>query len=79
MQAQPIPKTPTKGAMLGAWQQSLSEARQIAKMVLGRAASTVDAELNSRIYRGVSGELRSAVVLMVGRFPSTWRLPMLLV
>lgn len=50
MQAQPIPKTPAKGAMLEAWQQSLSEARQIAKMVLGRAASTVVAE-RKRIYR----------------------------
>jgi hypothetical protein len=52
MQAQPIPKIPSKGVMLEAWQQSLSEARQIAKMVLGRAASTVVAERNSGIQRG---------------------------
>jgi len=37
--------------MIEAWQQSLSEARQIAKMVLGWAASAVVAERNSGIYR----------------------------
>ena len=40
--------------MLEGWQQFLSEAHQIVKMVLGRDASTVVAERNSGIYRGES-------------------------
>ena len=69
MQAQPIPKIPSKGVMLEAWQQSLSEARQIAKMVLGRAASTVVAERNSGIqrrriigHRATTSSSKSAVI-----------------
>ena len=72
MQAQPIPKTPAKGTALSTalepWQQSLSEARQIAKMVLGRAASTVMAEHNSGIYRGVIiGHTRDYIVQQIGK------------
>jgi hypothetical protein len=67
MQAQPIPKTAAKGAMLQGWQQSLSEAHQIAKMVLGRAASTVVAERNSGVYRGVIiGHTRDYIIQQIG-------------
>ena len=68
MQAQPIPKTPAKSAMLQGWQQSLSEAHQIAKMVLGRAASTVVAESNIGIYRGVIiGHTRDYIIQQIGK------------
>ena len=68
MQAQPIPKTAAKGAMLQGWQQSLSEAHQIVKMVLGRAASTVVAERNSGIYRGVIiGHTRDYIIQQIGK------------
>src|ERR1700691_446948 len=71
MQAQPIPKTAAKGAMLQGWQQSLSEAHQIAKMVRGRAASTVVAERNSGIYRGVIiGHTRDYIVQQIGKQPA---------
>jgi len=68
MQAQPIPKIPAKAAMLEAWQRSLSEARQIAKMVLGRASSAVVAERNSGIYRGVIiGHTRDYIIQQIGK------------
>ena len=75
MQAQPIPKTPAKGTALGTalepWQQSLSEARQIAKMVLGRAASTVIAEHHSGIYRGVIiGQTSDYIIQQIGKQPN---------
>jgi hypothetical protein len=61
-------ENPAKGAMLEAWQQSLSEARQIAKMVLGRAASTVVAERNRGIYRSVIiGHTRDYIIQQIGK------------
>jgi len=68
MQAQPTPKTPAKGAALEPWQQSLIEARQIAKMVLGHQASAVVAERNSGIYRGVIiGHTRDYIIQQIGK------------
>lgn len=68
MHAQPIPKTPVKGAILETWQQSLREARQIAKMVLGQESSVRVAEHNSGIYRGVIiGHTRDYIVQQIGK------------
>ena len=54
--------------MQAQWQQSLREAREIAKMVLGRAASAVVAERNSGIYRGVIiGHTRDYIIQQIGR------------
>lgn len=67
MQAQPIPKV-LKDVQLKPWQQSLSEARQVVKMVLGHKASTLLAEGNSGIYRGVIiGHTRDYIVQQIGR------------
>ena len=65
---QPVLKTPSKTAAPEPWQQSLSEARRVAKMVLGRAASTVVAERNSGIYRGIIiGHTRDYIVQQIGK------------
>ncbi|HUD99391.1 MAG TPA: hypothetical protein VMR62_07430 [Bryobacteraceae bacterium] len=68
MPAQPIPKTPVKGTVLEAWQQSLSEAWQVAKMILGHEASVAMAEHNSGIYHGVIiGHTRDYIVQQIGK------------
>ena len=68
MSAQPIPRIATKAAALEPWQQSLKEARHLAKMVLGHAASTVVAERQSGIYRGVViGHTRDYIIQQIGR------------
>ena len=54
--------------MQAQWQQSLREAHEIAKMVLGNGASTVMAERNSGIYRGVViGHTRDYIIQQIGR------------
>lgn len=61
MPTQPIRK-------LAHWQGSLNEARQVAKMALGQEASTVIAERNSGIYRGVIiGHTRDYIVQQIGK------------
>jgi hypothetical protein len=71
MQAQPIPRIPARDAMLEPWQQSLSDARHIAKTVLGRGASTVVAERHSGIYRGaIIGHTRDYIIQQIGRQPN---------
>ena len=61
MQAQPVQK-------LTPWQQSLSDARQVAKMVLGREASVTMAEHNSGIYRGmIIGHTRDYIIQQIGK------------
>jgi hypothetical protein len=51
-----------------AWQQSLKEARQAAKMLLGRNAGVSMAEHNSGIYRGVIiAHTRDYIVQQIGR------------
>ena len=68
MQAQPMPKIPAKQVLLERWQQSLSEARQVAKMMLGHEASVTMAEHNSGIYRGVIiGHTRDYIVQQIGK------------
>jgi hypothetical protein len=68
MQAQPIPKTASRAALLEPWQQALAEARQVAKMVLGKAASIAVAERNSGIYRGlIIGHTRDYIIQQIGR------------
>jgi hypothetical protein len=68
MQAQPISRIRARGAVLEPWQQSLVDARDVVKAVLGRAASTVVAERESGIYRGVIiGETRDYVIQQIGR------------
>ena len=65
---QPVLKTRSKTATPEPWQHSLSEARRVAKMVLGRAASTVVAERNSGIYRGIIiGHTRDYIVQQIGK------------
>ena len=50
------------------WQQSLREAHEIAKMVLGHAAFTTMAERQSGIYRGVIiGHTRDYIIQQIGR------------
>ena len=71
MQAQPMPRIPTRVAVLEPWQQSLSDARQMAKTVLGRAASTVVAARHSGIYRGVIiGHTPGYIIQQIGRQPN---------
>jgi hypothetical protein len=49
------------------WQQSLSEAQRLAKMVLGRAASVVVAEHGDGTYCGVIiGQTRDYIVQQIG-------------
>jgi hypothetical protein len=68
MRAQPISKASARAAALAPWQEALSEARQIAKMVLGKAASIVVAERNSGIYRGVIiGHTSDYIIQQIGR------------
>jgi|SRR5580698_715413 hypothetical protein len=68
MQAPPIPRTPVKGTVLRAWQQSLSEAHQVAKMMLGPEASVAMAEHHSGIYRGVIiGHTKDYIVQQIGK------------
>ena len=68
MAAQPIPKGIARVAALAPWQQALSEARQVAKMVLGRAASVVVAERNSGVYCGVIiGHTSNYIIQQIGR------------
>jgi hypothetical protein len=53
---------------LAPWQQSLSEARQVAKMLLGHQASVGMAEHNSGIYRGpIIGHTRDYIVQQIGK------------
>src|SRR5580692_10984181 len=53
---------------LAPWQESLREARQVAKMALGQETSTVMAERNSGIYRGVIiGHTRDYIVQQIGK------------
>jgi len=53
---------------LTAWQQSLSEARQVAKMILGRASSVAMAKHENGIYRGVIiGHTRDYIVQQIGK------------
>ena len=71
MQPQPIPKIPAKGAALEPWQQSLSDARRMVKTLLGRAASTIVAERQNGIYRGVIiGHTRDYVIQQIGKQPN---------
>jgi hypothetical protein len=71
MQAQPISKIPAKGAALEPWQQSLSDARRIVKAVLGAAASTIVAERQSGIYRGVIiGQTKDYIIQQIGKQPN---------
>jgi hypothetical protein len=68
MHAQLIPKTAAKEAVLEAWQQSLREARRVAKMMLGHGASVAMAEHNSGIYRGVIiGHTRDYIIQQIGK------------
>jgi hypothetical protein len=61
MHAQPMRK-------LTPWQQSLSEARRLAKIVLGGGASVAMAEHGSGIYRGVIiGHTRDFIIQQIGR------------
>ena len=49
------------------WQQSLSEAQRLAKMVLGRAASVAMAEHGDGTYRGmIIGQTRDYIVQQIG-------------
>jgi hypothetical protein len=67
MQQPPTLKTPAKGATLAPWQQSLLEARAVAKMALGRQAGVQVAERNSGIYRGrIIGHTRDHVIQQIG-------------
>src|SRR5580704_13003431 len=53
---------------LARWQESLREARQVAKMALGQETSTEMAERNGGIYRGVIiGHTRDYIVQQIGR------------
>ena len=71
MQAQPIPRIPARGAVLEPWQRSLSDARDIAKTVLGPAAFTVVAERHSGIYRGVViGDTPDYIIQQIGKQPN---------
>jgi hypothetical protein len=66
-----MPRIPAKGTLLEPWQQSLSDARHIAKTVLGRAASTVVAERHSGIYRGVIiGQTSDHIIQQIGKQPN---------
>ncbi|HEY7391832.1 MAG TPA: hypothetical protein VH640_25170 [Bryobacteraceae bacterium] len=61
MHAQPIRK-------LTPWQQSVSEAQRLAKIVLGFEASVVTAEHSSGVYRGmIIGHTRDYIVQQIGR------------
>ena len=61
MQTQPSRKSVSR-------QQSLSDARQIAKMVLGREAAVTMAEYNSSVYRGVIiGHTRDYIIQQIGK------------
>jgi hypothetical protein len=67
MQQPPTLKTPTKAAALAPWQQSLLEARAVAKMALGREAGVKVAERHSSIYRGlIIGHTRDHVIQQLG-------------
>jgi hypothetical protein len=71
MHAQPIRKIPARSAVLEPWQQSLSDARHLAKTVLGSAASAVMAERHSGIYRGVIiGDTPDYIIQQIGRQPN---------
>src|ERR1700684_2103901 len=60
-------KTPPKAAALAPWQQSLLEARAVAKMALGREAGVEVAERHSGIYRGlIIGHTRDHVIQQIG-------------
>jgi hypothetical protein len=53
---------------LARWQESLREARQVAKMALGQETSTEMAERNGGIYRGVIiGHTRDYIVQQIGK------------
>lgn len=68
MQSQLTPKNLPRDVPLKPWQQSLNEARQIAKMVLGQKASTFVAERNSGVYHGVIiGHTRNYIVQQIGK------------
>lgn len=50
------------------WQQALSDARRLAKMVLGNEASVVMAEQGGGTYRGVIiGHTRDYIVQQIGK------------
>src|SRR5277367_4205135 len=67
MQPPPTIKTPTKASALAPWQQSLLEARAVAKMALGRESGVKVAERHSGIYRGlIIGHTRDHVIQQIG-------------
>ena len=56
-----------KAAPLEPWQQSLLEARAVAKLALGREAGVKVAERHSGIYRGlIIGHTRDHVIQQIG-------------
>jgi hypothetical protein len=58
---------PQATVALEPWQQSLREARAVAKMVLGRQAAVQVAEHYSGIYRGrIIGHTRDYIVQQIG-------------
>jgi len=66
MQQPPTLNTPTKAAALAPWQQSLLEARAVAKMALGRESGVKVAERHSGIYRGlIIGHTRDHVIQQI--------------
>jgi hypothetical protein len=66
-QSPPTLKNPAKAATLEPWQQSLLEARAVAKMTLGQEASVKVAERHSGIYRGlIIGHTRDHVIQQIG-------------
>ena len=68
MQPSPTLRTAIKAGTLTPWQQSLTEARRVAKMVLGRAASITMAQQNSGVYRGVIiGHTRDYIIQQLGK------------
>jgi len=61
-------KTPAKAAAIALWQQSLLEARAVAKMALGRQAGVQVAERHSGIYRGrIIGHTRDYIIQKMGK------------
>jgi hypothetical protein len=68
MQSQSFPKIATRSAVLEPWQQALSDARQVAKMALGDAASSVVAERHGDNYRGmIIGHTHDYIIQQIGR------------
>jgi hypothetical protein len=71
MQAQPISKTQLRAPCSKAGSNPSVKPHQIAKMVPGRAASTVMAERNSGIYRDVIvGHTRDYIIQRIGKQPA---------